>query len=82
LVRRMAVSRHQHIRRGGRVLAPADDVQLLGHRLRRRLLLGQGLAPARYVQWLGRRRLRPLLQKRDLAPADEDERLPHRLRRR
>jgi len=78
----MEVSKHQHIRRGGRGLAPADEVQLLGGRLRRRLLLGQDLAPAKYVQWLGRRRLRSLLQGQNLAPADKEQRLPHRLRRR
>ena len=74
------MSRHRHIRRGGRGLAPADEVQLLGSRLLRRLLLGQGLAHARYVQSLGLRRLRSPLKGQDLAPADEEQRLTHRLR--
>jgi len=49
-VGRLGASRHQHIRRRGRGLALADDVQLLGRRLRRCLLLGQCLAPDEYVQ--------------------------------
>jgi len=69
-VGRLGASRHQHIRQRGRGLAPADDVQLLGRRLWRSLLLGQGLAPDEYVQWLGRRRLRRLLRGRGLALAE------------
>ena len=39
-------SKHKHTRRGRRGLNPADDVQLLGGRRRRRLLLERGSAPA------------------------------------
>ena len=72
----LAVSSHQHVRRQGRGFAPADDVELLGRRLRQRLLVAQGLAQAKYVEGLKRRRLRRLLRRRDLTTADDVQRLP------